>query len=102
MTVSPVSLSNWKQIVFPELSERQNDFYNIVLEYRDRGITCYEVAEVMTKRYGYPVFPNHISGRMTELFAMDYIIIDRWKKVGKRNHSVLVPKVDVNGQIKLL
>jgi hypothetical protein len=101
MTVSPVSLSNWKQIVFPELSERQNEFYNIVLEYRDRGITCYEVAEVMSKRYGHTILPSQISGRMTDLFKMDYIIIDRIKKVGRSNHGVLVPKVDVNGQIKI-
>lgn len=94
MTVAINSLENWYESVLPTLKQRQRDYFQIVWEFRERGIVNQEIAEVMTKRYGFQVFPNQISGRMSELLISDHIVISGWKKLpgSKRNHSILVPK----------
>lgn len=84
--VSENSIRTYRDHVEPTLSQRQKDVFEVIKKYPE-GITIYETAMKLG------VFPNHVSGRFSELVSKDLIILSgEFKKIngGKTNHGIWI------------
>jgi hypothetical protein len=86
MTVSPISVDNYRELVVPTLKKRHKEIYELILAAGDKCINSKTICEKLGK------LPHQISGRFSEMVALDLIIVDRTEKVGKSTYGVWIVK----------
>jgi hypothetical protein len=85
MNMQSTSLQAYKEVVNPELTTRQLAVYRVIL---NRGPICIEdVSKIMTYEEHREVYPNHVSGRFSELERSGMIVdtLQR-KRTGSTSH----------------
>lgn len=75
------SLNNWRNIIHPELGERQNECLNVI-RYLGRATNA-QVAAFLN------VFPNVTSGRIGELERKKLIRQVGTIKIGRSTHAIM-------------
>jgi hypothetical protein len=86
MTVSPISQHNYQDLIRPTVKKRHLEIYDLISASGSEGITSKEICETLGK------LPHQISGRFSEMVALDLIIVDRWVKIGKSTYGVWIKK----------
>lgn len=75
MTVSNISKQNYYELILPTLKKRHSEIYKLIAESGSEGMTSKAICEKLDK------LPHQISGRFSEMVALDLIIVDRWVQI---------------------
>jgi hypothetical protein len=89
---SPISYHNYQTVVKPTLAKRHKEIYDII-EAHPKGVNSKKICEILNKT------PNQISGRFSEMVALDLIIVDGFEKIGKSRFGIWIIKQ--KGQMKI-
>ena len=65
--ISPISQTNYTELILPKLSESQKEVYEIIKKY-PKGINSLELSNILGKER------HKFSGRLSDLVKMDLII----------------------------